>query len=88
MHQRCQISPYIREGSGLKHHPIRRRRGAELISPYIREGSGLKHHDRNNNLARNRISPYIREGSGLKRKVAAHDFFGAASPLTSVRGAD
>ena len=36
------ISPYIREGSGLKH--VRHERGPffRRISPYIREGSGLK----------------------------------------------
>ena len=41
---RCSmsISPYIREGSGLKHFDDRRMLRDQNISPYIREGSGLK----------------------------------------------
>ena len=38
------ISPYIREGSGLKHIPVFNARKGQFISPYIREGSGLKLH--------------------------------------------
>ena len=36
------ISPYIREGSGLKQQSSRRSTATKTISPYIREGSGLK----------------------------------------------
>ena len=36
------ISPYIREGSGLKQHSWANIQGRYNISPYIREGSGLK----------------------------------------------
>ena len=36
------ISPYIREGSGLKHKDVGAGEQTEKISPYIREGSGLK----------------------------------------------
>ena len=38
-----KISPYIREGSGLKRDVGARCRRLSDISPYIREGSGLKH---------------------------------------------
>ena len=37
-----QISPYIREGSGLKLKTANLANRVGLISPYIREGSGLK----------------------------------------------
>ena len=36
------ISPYIREGSGLKHVSDVNFPDLSEISPYIREGSGLK----------------------------------------------
>ena len=36
------ISPYIREGSGLKRRVRSARSESVAISPYIREGSGLK----------------------------------------------
>ena len=41
-HRAGKISPYIREGSGLKHTVRRRALEVLAISPYIREGSGLK----------------------------------------------
>ena len=37
------ISPYIREGSGLKRAMTNKLTTRLSISPYIREGSGLKH---------------------------------------------
>ena len=36
------ISPYISEGSGLKHDSVMGRKILADISPYISEGSGLK----------------------------------------------
>ena len=39
---RTNISPYIREGSGLKQWVVGYNQLARQISPYIREGSGLK----------------------------------------------
>ena len=62
------ISPYIREGSGLKRAPsAEAEREGVGISPYIREGSGLKPHQPAIIFVGKIISPYIREGSGLKR---------------------
>ncbi len=62
------ISPYIREGSGLKPSTLPPTTVGSPISPYIREGSGLKQIVREEMGSHSlRISPYIREGSGLKQ---------------------
>ena len=64
--QSSRISPYIREGSGLKrrfHYTWKLRKS---ISPYIRGGSGLKPTHGLLGARWRAISPYIREGSGLK----------------------
>ena len=66
--ERIDISPYIREGSGLKRASWSVKYSL-AISPYIREGSGLKHRQQSLiPLSMCQISPYIREGSGLKLK--------------------
>ena len=41
-HTAKQISPYISEGSGLKHFEAPMGLSFHAISPYISEGSGLK----------------------------------------------
>ena len=66
-----RISPYISEGSGLKHCIPALGLLVTPISPYISEGSGLKPgHGRGLSLWA-RISPYISEGSGLKHCIPA-----------------
>ena len=60
------ISPYIREGSGLKLRGVTLNIFHGSISPYIREGSGLKQENDTWSRRHRQISPYIREGSGLK----------------------
>ena len=60
------ISPYIREGSGLKPRQGTTAGSDLAISPYIREGSGLKLVHPSIRFSVLHISPYIREGSGLK----------------------
>ena len=84
------ISPYIREGSGLKPRwMVIFVWRALRISPYIREGSGLKPRRAPTCSCNPQISPYIREGSGLKRRYCTHGIARfLLSPLTSVRGAD
>ena len=75
MAQCRRISPYIREGSGLKPCIPPRAPFVPLISPYIREGSGLKHLDFLSDHNCHIISPYIREGSGLKPTAQARSPF-------------
>ena len=70
MMYRKQISPYIREGSGLKLVLFGGVSQFTKISPYIREGSGLKPFLSKKIVSRAQISPYIREGSGLKHARA------------------
>ncbi len=89
MRWNASISPYIREGSGLKLDTDEPGEREREISPYIREGSGLKLFLARAPPPRPAISPYIREGSGLKHERRKNQRITLIeSPLTSVRGAD